>query len=225
MRDDLMVTDLVTCARGGDKQAWDALVERFAPLIWCICRRYRLGGADAEDVGQNVWLQPSGSAGQDQGSGGAARLAGNRDPAGMHAGPAHGPRTPRCRVCAGCRDHPGRSGFDGRPGTARGGASRCAPRGIRPPVPVLPAANRRPDRGPSRAVHPDQCQVGHPSRKHRAHSQPLPEQAAPLPGHRGADRRRSRTTGNSGRLAARIQGQHGSGDHDCPSLPVAGCGK
>ena len=56
MRDDLMVTDLVTCARGGDKQAWDALVERFAPLIWCICRRYRLGGADAEDVGQNVWL-------------------------------------------------------------------------------------------------------------------------------------------------------------------------
>ena len=50
-----MVTDLVTCARKGDKQAWDALVERYSPLIWSICRRHRLRDADAEDVGQNVW--------------------------------------------------------------------------------------------------------------------------------------------------------------------------
>src|SRR5215469_2532479 len=50
------VTDLVMRARNGDKQAWDALVERYAPLIWSICRRYRLGYADAEDVNQNVWL-------------------------------------------------------------------------------------------------------------------------------------------------------------------------
>jgi RNA polymerase sigma factor (sigma-70 family) len=50
------VIDLVTCARGGDRQAWDALVERYSPLIWSICRRYRLGRADAEDVGQGVWL-------------------------------------------------------------------------------------------------------------------------------------------------------------------------
>jgi RNA polymerase sigma factor (sigma-70 family) len=59
MRDDCAVTDLVTRARHGDKQAWDALVERYAPLIWSICRRYRLGDADAdaEDVGQSVWLQ------------------------------------------------------------------------------------------------------------------------------------------------------------------------
>jgi RNA polymerase sigma factor (sigma-70 family) len=56
MRDDSVVADLVTRARNGDKQAWDALVERYAPLIWSICRRYRLGGADAEDVGQAVWL-------------------------------------------------------------------------------------------------------------------------------------------------------------------------
>ena len=27
------------------------------PLIWSICRRYRLGGPDAEDVAQSVWLQ------------------------------------------------------------------------------------------------------------------------------------------------------------------------
>ena len=52
-----LVTDLVTRARTGDKRAWDALVERYAPLIWSICRRYRLGRADAEDVGQSVWLR------------------------------------------------------------------------------------------------------------------------------------------------------------------------
>jgi DNA-directed RNA polymerase specialized sigma24 family protein len=50
------VIDLVTCARGGDIQAWEALIERYAPLVWSICRRYRLGRADAEDVGQSVWL-------------------------------------------------------------------------------------------------------------------------------------------------------------------------
>jgi DNA-directed RNA polymerase specialized sigma24 family protein len=49
--------ELVAAARNGDKQAWDALVERYAPLIWSICRRHRLGGADAEDVGQSVWLR------------------------------------------------------------------------------------------------------------------------------------------------------------------------
>jgi RNA polymerase sigma factor (sigma-70 family) len=56
MRDDPVVTDLVTRAANGDKQAWDALVERYAPLIWSICRSYRLDRADAEDVGQSVWL-------------------------------------------------------------------------------------------------------------------------------------------------------------------------
>jgi len=56
MRDDPVVTDLVIRASGGDRQAWDAVVERYAPLIWCICRRYRLRDADTEDVGQAVWL-------------------------------------------------------------------------------------------------------------------------------------------------------------------------
>jgi RNA polymerase sigma factor (sigma-70 family) len=55
--DDSVVIDLVARARGGDKQAWDALVERYAPLIWSICRRYRLGRADADDVAQSVWLR------------------------------------------------------------------------------------------------------------------------------------------------------------------------
>ena len=57
VRDDSVVTDLVAGARNGDKQAWDALVERYAPLIWSICRRHRLSGADADDVGQSVWLR------------------------------------------------------------------------------------------------------------------------------------------------------------------------
>ena len=57
MSDEPSVTDLMARARNRDKQAWDALVERYAPLIWSICRRHRLVGADADDVGQRVWLQ------------------------------------------------------------------------------------------------------------------------------------------------------------------------
>jgi len=54
---DPAVTDLVARAKDGDRQAWDALIERYAPLIWSICRRHRLGRADADDVGQSVWLR------------------------------------------------------------------------------------------------------------------------------------------------------------------------
>jgi hypothetical protein len=36
----------------------NALVDRYAPLIWSICRRHGLGNDDSEDVGQNVWLKP-----------------------------------------------------------------------------------------------------------------------------------------------------------------------
>jgi RNA polymerase sigma factor (sigma-70 family) len=55
-RDDSVVINLVASARDGDVRAWDTLVERYAPLIWSICRKYRLGPADADDVGQSVWL-------------------------------------------------------------------------------------------------------------------------------------------------------------------------
>ena len=63
VRDGVGVTDRVTRARTGDKQAWDTLVERYAPLIWRICRRHRLG-ADAEDISQRVWLQLVGQLGK-----------------------------------------------------------------------------------------------------------------------------------------------------------------
>jgi RNA polymerase sigma factor (sigma-70 family) len=51
------VADLVMRARNGDQRAWDAIVERYASLVWSICRRYRLSGADTDDAGQAVWLQ------------------------------------------------------------------------------------------------------------------------------------------------------------------------
>jgi RNA polymerase sigma factor (sigma-70 family) len=55
-RDGSVVADLVARAGGGDDRAWGGLVQRYAPLIWSICRRHRLGDGDAEDVGQTVWL-------------------------------------------------------------------------------------------------------------------------------------------------------------------------
>jgi RNA polymerase sigma factor (sigma-70 family) len=57
VRDNPVVIDLVTRAATGDQHAWDALVERYSPLLWSICRQYRLADADAEDVSQKVWLQ------------------------------------------------------------------------------------------------------------------------------------------------------------------------
>jgi RNA polymerase sigma factor (sigma-70 family) len=56
MRDDPYVVALVTRAAGSDQGAWNELVERYAPLVWAICNRYRLSNHDIEDVGQNVWL-------------------------------------------------------------------------------------------------------------------------------------------------------------------------
>jgi RNA polymerase sigma factor (sigma-70 family) len=55
--ENLAVTDLVARAAEGDMQAWDALVDRFTPLIRSVCRRHRLGDADASDVAQSVWLR------------------------------------------------------------------------------------------------------------------------------------------------------------------------
>ena len=57
IRDDSVVTALVSGARNGDKTAWDALVERYAPLIWSICSRHQLGDAEADNAGRSVWLQ------------------------------------------------------------------------------------------------------------------------------------------------------------------------
>ena len=51
------VVHLVTAARAGDQSAWDAIVERYAPLVLSVLRRYRLSGHDASDVSQTTWLR------------------------------------------------------------------------------------------------------------------------------------------------------------------------
>jgi RNA polymerase sigma factor (sigma-70 family) len=56
VRDDPSVVALVTRAAGSDEDAWHEIVERYAPLVWSICARYRLRGTDVEDVSQTVWL-------------------------------------------------------------------------------------------------------------------------------------------------------------------------
>jgi RNA polymerase sigma factor (sigma-70 family) len=57
MRDDPSVIALVARAANSDQDAWNEIIERYAPLVWSICTRYRLRNEDIEDVGQNVWLQ------------------------------------------------------------------------------------------------------------------------------------------------------------------------
>jgi len=51
------LTALVTSAAAGDSAAWNALVERYAPLVHATCRRWRLDTADVADVSQTVWLR------------------------------------------------------------------------------------------------------------------------------------------------------------------------
>lgn len=49
--------DLVSRAREGDQGAWNAIVERYLPLVCGLARRYRLSEADGDDVCQTVWLR------------------------------------------------------------------------------------------------------------------------------------------------------------------------
>ncbi len=56
MRDDPSVIALVDRVCGGDHEAWNELIERYAPLVWSICARYQLERQDVDDVGQSVWL-------------------------------------------------------------------------------------------------------------------------------------------------------------------------
>lgn len=44
-------------AAGGDRRAWDGLVERYSGLVWAVARSHRLSHADAADVYQATWLR------------------------------------------------------------------------------------------------------------------------------------------------------------------------
>ena len=94
-RDHSAVADLVAGARNGDRQAWDALVERYASLVWSICRRYGISGPTAEDVSQHVWLHLVES------------LNNLRDPAALPGWIATTARRECCRIRSAPRPVPG----------------------------------------------------------------------------------------------------------------------
>jgi RNA polymerase sigma factor (sigma-70 family) len=48
---------LVAAAAGGDPGAWNAIVDRYLPLVYSVIRAHRLSRRDAEDVNQTVWLR------------------------------------------------------------------------------------------------------------------------------------------------------------------------
>src|SRR5215475_10405609 len=48
---------MVSGIAAGDQQAWNALVQRYTPLVWSVVRAYRLTPSEAEDVSLNVWLR------------------------------------------------------------------------------------------------------------------------------------------------------------------------
>lgn len=49
--------ELVAAASMGDRDAWDALVERYTGLVWAVARGHRLSTADAAEVVQTTWLR------------------------------------------------------------------------------------------------------------------------------------------------------------------------
>jgi RNA polymerase sigma factor (sigma-70 family) len=44
-------------AADGDAQAWNRLVDRYAGLVWSICRAHRMSDDDAADVSQLTWMR------------------------------------------------------------------------------------------------------------------------------------------------------------------------
>ncbi|MBI5880452.1 MAG: sigma-70 family RNA polymerase sigma factor [Chloroflexi bacterium] len=49
-------SELVARCLGNDQNAWNALVDRYAPLVYGIARRHRLDDDEAADVFQQVFL-------------------------------------------------------------------------------------------------------------------------------------------------------------------------
>lgn len=49
--------ELLVRAAGGERAAWDALVDRFGDMVWAVARGFRLDEPTANDVAQSVWLK------------------------------------------------------------------------------------------------------------------------------------------------------------------------
>jgi RNA polymerase sigma factor (sigma-70 family) len=47
----------VRAAAAGDARAWEKIVDRYADLVWSICRAHRMSDADAADTVQLTWLR------------------------------------------------------------------------------------------------------------------------------------------------------------------------
>jgi RNA polymerase sigma factor (sigma-70 family) len=52
-----LLVELVRRAADGDQSAWNAIVDRFAGMVWAIARAHRLDEATAADVSQTTWLR------------------------------------------------------------------------------------------------------------------------------------------------------------------------
>lgn len=59
MRSEVDVTagELVVRAKEGNAAAWNALVERYTPMLWSVARSRGLAGPAAEDAVQATWLR------------------------------------------------------------------------------------------------------------------------------------------------------------------------
>lgn len=51
------IAALVRAAAEGDQQAWNAIVDRYTPLVVSVIYKHRLRPADAADVNQTLWLR------------------------------------------------------------------------------------------------------------------------------------------------------------------------
>src|SRR5215470_14542975 len=54
---DSPVAPLLEGAAHGREWAWTEIVRRYTPLVVSVCRHYQVVGADADDVGGDVWLR------------------------------------------------------------------------------------------------------------------------------------------------------------------------
>jgi RNA polymerase sigma factor (sigma-70 family) len=55
--EDVSHGELLLRAAAGEREAWDALVDRFGQMVWSVARSFRLDDAAASDVAQTVWLR------------------------------------------------------------------------------------------------------------------------------------------------------------------------
>lgn len=160
MRDDPVVITLIARARDEDQHTWNERVDRYAPLVWSICKRYELSRRDIDDIGQTVWLllvEQVGNLRQPALAGWLATTTHRECLRVMRAATRYDPfpvtgRQPRAARSA---------ARDDRPGGDRGGAEGRASRGVRrasSPLPetAVPAAQRAPDllRGDQRPALP-----------------------------------------------------------------------